>query len=65
MTALAASHGAHQLANAQALTDGYSAAFVGAAAIAVAGALVSAVLLRAPKAAAPVTYDVPETATGV
>jgi hypothetical protein len=32
-----------------ALTDGYSAAFIGAAAIAVVGALAAAALLRIPK----------------
>jgi MFS family permease len=49
MTALATSHGADQLGNPAALTDGYSAAFLGAAAIAVLGALVAAVLLRVPR----------------
>ena len=38
MTALATAQGADQLGNAGALTDGYSAAFLGAAGIAVAGA---------------------------
>jgi hypothetical protein len=36
MTAIASSQGADQLGNAGALTDGYSAAFLGAAGIAVA-----------------------------
>jgi EmrB/QacA subfamily drug resistance transporter len=53
MTALATSQGADQLANPAALTDGYSAAFLGAAGIAVVGALLAAVLLRIPKAPAP------------
>jgi EmrB/QacA subfamily drug resistance transporter len=48
MTAVATSQGAARLADASALTDGYSAAFIGAAGIAVAGALLAAVLLRAP-----------------
>jgi len=48
MTALAASQGAQQLGNVQALTDGFSAAFLGAAAIALAGALIAAVTLRQP-----------------
>ena len=48
MTALATSQGADQLADPAALTDGYSAAFLGAGAIAVVGALVAAVLLRTP-----------------
>jgi predicted MFS family arabinose efflux permease len=52
MTAVATSHGADQLGNAAALTDGYSAAFLGAAGIAVVGALLAAALLRVPKAPA-------------
>jgi predicted MFS family arabinose efflux permease len=52
MTALASAQGADQLGDTGALTDGYSAAFLGAAGIAVAGALLAAALLRAPKAAA-------------
>jgi EmrB/QacA subfamily drug resistance transporter len=51
MTAIATSQGADQLGNAQALTDGYSAAFLGAAAIAVVGGLLAARFLRFPKAA--------------
>src|SRR5829696_2064444 len=46
MTAL----GADQLGDVGALTDGYSAAFLGAAGIALAGALLAAILLWAPKA---------------
>jgi hypothetical protein len=58
MTALAAG----QLGNTGALTDGYSAAFLGAAGIAVAGGLVAAVTLRRPKAptAEPASADEPE-----
>jgi MFS family permease len=52
MTALATSQGADQLASPSALTDGYSAAFLGAAGIAVVGALLAAVLLRFPMAPA-------------
>jgi predicted MFS family arabinose efflux permease len=52
MTAVATSHGAGRLGDVEALTDGYSAAFLGAAGIAVAGALVAAALLRVPKAEA-------------
>ena len=52
MTALAAAHGGDQLGNAAALTNGYSAAFLGAAGIAVAGALVALVALRRPAAVA-------------
>jgi EmrB/QacA subfamily drug resistance transporter len=49
MTAVATSQGADQLGNAAALTDGYSAAFLGAAGIAVVGALLAAALLRVPR----------------
>ena len=52
MTAVATSQGADRLGNLGALTDGYSAAFLGAAGIAVVGALLAAALLRVPKAAA-------------
>jgi hypothetical protein len=57
MTAVAAAYGADRLGDLGALTDGYSAAFIGAAAIAAAGALVAAITLRSrvrpPAAAAP------------
>jgi predicted MFS family arabinose efflux permease len=46
MTALATSQGADRLGDVEALTDGFSAAFTGAAGIAVAGALLAAILLR-------------------
>src|SRR5687767_9664613 len=49
MTAVATSQGADRLGDVASLTDAYSAAFLGAAAIAVIGALVAAVLLRTPK----------------
>ena len=52
MTVLATSQGADALGDAGALTSGYSAAFLGAAGIAVAGALVAAAALRTPKAPA-------------
>jgi EmrB/QacA subfamily drug resistance transporter len=55
MTAVAAAYGADRLGDLAALTDGYSAAFIGAAAIAAAGALVAAITLRSrvrPPAAA-------------
>jgi EmrB/QacA subfamily drug resistance transporter len=51
MTALASSQGADQLGDLPALTDGYSAAFLGAAGVAVLGALAATTLLRFPKAA--------------
>jgi len=50
MTAVATAQGADRLGNVEALTDGYSAAFLGAAGIAVAGALLAWALLRVPKA---------------
>jgi EmrB/QacA subfamily drug resistance transporter len=57
MTAVAASQGADELGNIGALTDGYSAAFIGAAGIAVVGAMLAALLLRVPKASASDTAD--------
>ena len=60
MTALATSQGADQLANPAALTEGYSAAFLGAAGLALAGAILAAALLRhphAPAAAAAPDHD--------
>ena len=62
MTALATAQGAGELGNAAVLTDGYSAAFAGAAGIAVVGGLLAAVTLRRP-AAPPVetpSVDEPE-----
>ncbi|HZG02583.1 MAG TPA: MFS transporter [Streptomyces sp.] len=53
MTALAASRGAQELGNPAALTDGFSAAFLGAAAVAAVGAVIAWLTLRpAPAAAA-------------
>jgi EmrB/QacA subfamily drug resistance transporter len=49
MTAVASSHGADAIGDAASLTGGYSAAFVGAAVVAVAGALIAAVTLRIPR----------------
>ncbi|MFN2562362.1 MAG: MFS transporter [Jatrophihabitans sp.] len=56
MTAVAAAHGATHFGNRPDLTDGYSAAFTGAASIAVAGAVLVAALFRTrsgPGTAAP------------
>lgn len=53
MTALAASQGADELGNAVALTDGYAAAFLGAAGIAAVGGVVALLTLRTPAAAVP------------
>jgi len=57
MTALATSQGADRLGDAVALTDGYSAAFLGAAGIAAAGGLLAAALLRVPKPVADAARD--------
>ncbi|MER7432399.1 MFS transporter, partial [Nonomuraea rubra] len=46
MTAVAAANGAAQLGDLPALTGGFSAAFVGAAGIAAAGALLAGLTLR-------------------
>ncbi|MGY1837614.1 MFS transporter [Blastococcus sp. SYSU DS0510] len=54
MTAVAASYGASQLDDVTALTDGFSAAFLGAGAIALAGAALAAVTLRTPRPVPPV-----------
>ncbi|MEU1723224.1 MFS transporter [Actinomadura sp. ATCC 39365] len=62
MTAVAAANGAAQLGNLPALTDGFSSAFVGAAGIAVAGALIAALTLRSRGAAPAEAADTAETA---
>ncbi|GAA4616740.1 hypothetical protein GCM10023195_74530 [Actinoallomurus liliacearum] len=49
MTAIATSHGAGALGDPQALTHGFQAAFIGAAGVALAGALLGLATLRAPK----------------
>jgi hypothetical protein len=46
MTVVAAAYGADEIGNPTALTDGFSAGFLGAAGIAAAGALIAAVTLR-------------------
>ena len=48
MTAVASAYGADQLGDPAALTDGYSAAFLGAAAVAGAGALATLIWFRRP-----------------
>jgi len=48
MTALAVSNGAAQLDNPKALTDGFSAGFIGAAGLAVAGGLLALITIRQP-----------------
>lgn len=52
MTALAAAHGSRESGDATALTNGFSAAFLGAAAIALVGAVAAAVTIRSAKAGA-------------
>jgi len=49
MTAVAASQGADRLGDLPALTDGFSAAFLGAGLIALAGAVLAALTLRTPR----------------
>ena len=51
LTVVGASHGADEIGNVAALTDGYSAQFVGAAVVAVAGAVAAALLIRSPRQA--------------
>jgi MFS family permease len=48
MTAIAAANGASSLEDPTALTDGFSAAFIGAAAVALIGAIATAGLMRTP-----------------
>lgn len=48
MTAIAAAHGANRLGDPTALTAGYSAAFIGAAIVAVVGAVAAGTLLKVP-----------------
>ncbi|MFI5618678.1 MFS transporter [Streptomyces sp. NPDC051567] len=52
LTALATTQGAGELGNLTALTDGFSAAFLGAAAIAVVGAVVTLLAMKSDKAMA-------------
>ncbi|MFI1827578.1 MFS transporter [Streptomyces sp. NPDC020412] len=52
LTAVATSQGAGELGNLPALTDGFSAAFVGAAAVAAVGGVLTAIFMRGTPAAA-------------
>jgi hypothetical protein len=52
MTAVAAANGADRMGDAAALTEGFSAALLGAAAIAAAGAVAALALVRRRSAAA-------------
>jgi EmrB/QacA subfamily drug resistance transporter len=60
MTAVAAAQGSRELGNVAALTDGYSAAFLGAAAIAAAGAVLAGLTLRTSPDASATTTETPE-----
>ena len=51
MTAVAAANGADLLGDPAALTDGYSAAFIGAAVIAALGTVLAGLTLRTPSTA--------------
>ncbi|HWM72514.1 MAG TPA: MFS transporter [Nocardioides sp.] len=57
MTAIAASQGADQLGDQEALTDGFSAAFIGAGLVAIVGALAAAAFLRRPVQPAEATAE--------
>ena len=60
MTAVAISSGAGELGDVNALTDGFSSAFIGAAAIAAVGAAVAVLLLRGDKdSPSPTSADTP------
>jgi len=63
MTALAASQGADRLGDPQALTDGFAAAFLGAAAIAATGGLIALVTLRRPQRSGVETASVTSSST--
>jgi MFS family permease len=62
MTAIAAAHGAREPGDPVALTNGFSAAFLGAAALAVAGALAALLTLRTAPAGDAGSGDMPEKA---
>lgn len=65
MTALATSQGASKLGNVTDLTHGYSAAFLGAAGIAVVGGLLALATLRRPPTEVEAAVGTPETAKRV
>lgn len=62
MSALALSKGAGQIDNPEALTDGFSAGFLGAAGIAVAGGLLALVTIRRPRQPGPAFDEASEPA---
>ena len=57
MTSIATSHGADQLGNLPELTNGYQAAFIGAAGVAVVAALAALALLRTSASATTESHD--------
>lgn len=60
LTAVAMSQGADQLGNLPALTDGFSAAFIGAAIIAAVGGVVTLLVMKGDKAVAGAAAPAPE-----
>lgn len=64
LTALATSQGAGQLGNLSALTDGFRAAFLGAAAVAAVGGIVTLLVMRGEKAAAAAQQSAAPAAKG-
>jgi sugar phosphate permease len=60
LTALATSQGAGRLGDLPALTDGFSAAFTAAAVIAALGGLITLLVMRTEKSAAPAPTEQPE-----
>ncbi|MGW7104002.1 MFS transporter [Streptomyces sp. NPDC054883] len=61
LTALATTQGAGELGNLPALTDGFSAAFLGAAGIAAAGAVITLLVMKGDKAAAAAAAPAPKS----
>lgn len=64
LTALATSQGAGELGNLPALTDGFSAAFVGAATVAAIGGLITLLVMRSEKSAAAQRADADSASQG-
>lgn len=63
MTAVAAANGADRVGDLTALTDGFSAAFIGAAVVAAAGALAALAFFRRPAGAEAGAEAIPEQST--
>lgn len=64
LTALATSQGAGELGNLPALTDGFSSAFIGAAAVAALGGVITLVVMRGEKSAAAAAGSQPSATQG-